>query len=203
MPYKSFSKALLAGAITLFAVATPAAAATAPFSLGDWKFKLDDGVIFRMSLLSDTVAGASNTVIDIKNFTYAEPHAAAVGFTATLLPTGTDFNPAGPATDNLMFNTSLPLQSTEPHLTAGGFAFSFDEAAQAGPPALVNYQVFLDGSQYKGCYLEPDGTQECVGVTVQAVPEPASWALMITGFGLVGAALRRRSAQQARLVRTD
>ncbi|MGL4543412.1 MAG: PEPxxWA-CTERM sorting domain-containing protein [Polymorphobacter sp.] len=28
-----------------------------------------------------------------------------------------------------------------------------------------------------------------------AVPEPASWALMIVGFGLVGAALRRRATQ--------
>jgi hypothetical protein len=33
------------------------------------------------------------------------------------------------------------------------------------------------------------------GVTLpDAVPEPASWALMITGFGLCGAALRRRRA---------
>lgn len=30
-----------------------------------------------------------------------------------------------------------------------------------------------------------------------AVPEPASWALMIVGFGLVGGALRRRSGQAA------
>ncbi|MFI4966187.1 MAG: PEPxxWA-CTERM sorting domain-containing protein [Caulobacterales bacterium] len=29
-------------------------------------------------------------------------------------------------------------------------------------------------------------------IVVQGVPEPASWALMITGFGLAGAALRRR-----------
>ena len=28
--------------------------------------------------------------------------------------------------------------------------------------------------------------------TIAAVPEPASWALMIAGFGLVGAAARRR-----------
>ncbi|MDE2619485.1 MAG: PEPxxWA-CTERM sorting domain-containing protein, partial [Sphingomonadales bacterium] len=27
-----------------------------------------------------------------------------------------------------------------------------------------------------------------------AVPEPATWALMMAGFGLVGAALRRRKA---------
>lgn len=31
-------------------------------------------------------------------------------------------------------------------------------------------------------------------VSVDAVPEPASWALMIGGFGLVGGALRRRKA---------
>jgi hypothetical protein len=31
---------------------------------------------------------------------------------------------------------------------------------------------------------------------IAAVPEPASWALMIAGFGLVGAAVRRRSNPQ-------
>jgi hypothetical protein len=31
-------------------------------------------------------------------------------------------------------------------------------------------------------------------VTVQAVPEPASWAMMIGGFALAGAAMRRRRA---------
>ena len=30
-----------------------------------------------------------------------------------------------------------------------------------------------------------------------AVPEPASWALMIAGFGLTGAALRRRRYRTA------
>lgn len=30
-------------------------------------------------------------------------------------------------------------------------------------------------------------------VNIQAVPEPATWAMMIAGFGLVGGALRRRS----------
>lgn len=36
------------------------------------------------------------------------------------------------------------------------------------------------------------------GVT-GAVPEPATWAMMILGFGLVGAALRQRRGGQIRL----
>ena len=37
-------------------------------------------------------------------------------------------------------------------------------------------------------------------VPLAAVPEPASWALMIAGFGLVGAAMRRRAAAAAAAV---
>ena len=33
-----------------------------------------------------------------------------------------------------------------------------------------------------------------IRATITAVPEPATWAMMITGFGLTGAALRRRAA---------
>jgi hypothetical protein len=33
--------------------------------------------------------------------------------------------------------------------------------------------------------------------SVAAVPEPATWALMILGFGAVAGAMRRRSAQRA------
>jgi hypothetical protein len=34
-------------------------------------------------------------------------------------------------------------------------------------------------------------------VLVNAIPEPATWAMMIGGFGLAGAALRRRAARPA------
>ena len=33
---------------------------------------------------------------------------------------------------------------------------------------------------------------ESDGWAVSAVPEPATWAMMITGFGLAGVAIRRR-----------
>ncbi|MHA6720259.1 PEPxxWA-CTERM sorting domain-containing protein [Sphingomonas sp. RS6] len=43
------------------------------------------------------------------------------------------------------------------------------------------------------------GTATITAVTAGAVPEPASWGLMIGGFAFAGAALRRRSAQATRL----
>ena len=36
------------------------------------------------------------------------------------------------------------------------------------------------------------GAASQVSITLDAVPEPATWAMMIGGFGLVGAAMRRR-----------
>jgi hypothetical protein len=47
-----------------------------------------------------------------------------------------------------------------------------------------HYTFVLDGSSYAG-----EGE-----LTVSSAPEPAAWALMISGFGLAGAALRRRRA---------
>ena len=39
-----------------------------------------------------------------------------------------------------------------------------------------------------------NGSQDLTfSATVTAVPEPASWAMMIAGFGLVGGAMRRRT----------
>lgn len=38
-------------------------------------------------------------------------------------------------------------------------------------------------------------------LTISAVPEPAAWLSMLTGFGLLGGALRQRRAASARLAR--
>ena len=37
------------------------------------------------------------------------------------------------------------------------------------------------------------GVPDIAGITAAAVPEPGVWAMLITGFGLVGAAMRRRT----------
>jgi len=72
-----------------------------------------------------------------------------------------------------------------------------------------NAQSFFDQSYAQAGFAGIDGTQahdttnfvlpaiRLNGSAAAVVPEPASWALMILGFGLVGVAARRRSATVA------
>lgn len=67
--------------------------------------------------------------------------------------------------------------------------------------AISNKGGFLDASHTFSSYFDPEktvfaDTGEAVGATflsasVAAVPEPGPWALMISGFGLIGLAMRR------------
>lgn len=63
--------------------------------------------------------------------------------------------------------------------------------------ALVDNVIFSSFGGTQGVY-EGGGNHFAmdnltIGETSGAVPEPASWALMVTGFGLMGGALRRRA----------
>ncbi len=50
---------------------------------------------------------------------------------------------------------------------------------------------FQTGLPY-AVYQSPEGGGSWTAGTITPVPEPASWALMIAGFGLIGAVSRRR-----------
>ena len=96
-------------------------------------------------------------------------------------------------------NPNAPFQAT-----SMSNLFYFDNVL-GGSPFLTNagalfksasfeYNLFSSGAGYElykagnGQYLaNSSGT-----ATLAAVPEPASWALMVAGFGLVGGAMRRR-----------
>jgi hypothetical protein len=107
--------------------------------------------------------------------------------------------------------------------TAGGvYTLSFDLANLGGTPNA--FGLFWDGSFVSIDFDVPafdyitfttsliaSGTDTSLGfifyhdpsfwlldnVTLSAVPEPASWAMLIAGFGLTGAAMRRRRAVTA------
>ena len=97
-------------------------------------------------------------------------------------------------------------------LTFSGPAFRYDPAAGnlllditvAGTAPLGGYNSFFEadvsGTQTSrvfdnsfGAIADPTGLVTSFGTG--AVPEPASWALMITGFGMVGAGMRRRATR--------
>lgn len=84
----------------------------------------------------------------------------------------------------------LTLASSWNPATLNGALFSGNVAAMEA--------YFATGLQQARGYLNVHTTVfpggEIRGFLTPAVPEPATWALLLLGFGLVGATLRRRSA---------
>ncbi|MFD1612386.1 PEPxxWA-CTERM sorting domain-containing protein [Sphingomonas tabacisoli] len=61
----------------------------------------------------------------------------------------------------------------------------------AGSGFGSNFVGFIDNVDVRS----PNGNNFNVNFEAAAVPEPATWAMMLGGFGLVGAAMRRRSTK--------
>jgi|GEM_PF-1404916 hypothetical protein len=89
------------------------------------------------------------------------------------------------------------------YLNAGGsFSFNyFYGISNAGEDSdHLTAQMFLADSDYNILSQSSENGQypfhgaNSAAIGFNAVPEPASWALMIVGFGMVGAATRRRRA---------
>ena len=61
---------------------------------------------------------------------------------------------------------------------------------------IYGYQLFNGTTVVASGTLDPGGANNSATATfaaANAVPEPATWAMMIGGFGLIGAAARRRT----------
>lgn len=96
-----------------------------------------------------------------------------------------------PSTVNLSINGGAIqsfTNSSETPFAVNWRQFSLAFAA-AGPTEIV----FLNGTSLADNYLGLDDVS-VTAVSVDPVPEPASWALLFTGFGLVGTAMRRRAS---------
>lgn len=105
-------------------------------------------------------------------------------------PTGAN---AGVALDFMSFPLTL----------SGRIDFSFDlSLASSYRPGFLSTgtaaearsrleAAFADGRAYFNLHTTTFGAGEIRG-QISAVPEPGTWAMMILGFGLVGAAMRRR-----------
>lgn len=106
----------------------------------------------------------------------------------------------GAATVDLFVNNALAGSYTVLPPARDGvnwqrFTYSF---AGTGAPVRVGLYASLDpASSNLGVGLDNVvlDVKPAIGPVAPGVPEPASWAMLIAGFGLAGTALRRRRAQ--------
>jgi hypothetical protein len=143
----------------------------------------------------DSVANSMNVQVTFSGLT-GGPAAAAHIHCCT--PVGTNTGVAVgftgfPAATSGSYNNTFDLTNsaiyTSGFLTAsGGTAAGAEAALLAGLAAHQAYSNIHNATF-------PGG--EIRGFLRAGIPEPASWARMIAGFGLVGATLRRRTARLA------
>jgi hypothetical protein len=153
--------------------------------------------------LSWATAGQAAVIYDFKWFADDDPQAALLGsfrFTAIDFITGRiDVNPEDLDACAVSFpGSKCSAQALDPDSAAFGepgfdvVVFNYNQVASRVRPAV---HFFEDGSfrtagvheQIVSDYI----SQLTVTVVPNAVPEPATWALMILGFGLAGTGIRR------------
>jgi hypothetical protein len=147
-------------------------------------------------------------------FTVSSTMAGAIdaslpGFYAIGVNTGTGTGPfAGIGAPNVLFNKVISVQKTGAATISGvavpgGAQISGDTLSLIVPlsmlpttgfaPLNYGWNIWPRSGTVGGNAVISDFAPN--NATIAAVPEPASWAMMLGGFGLVGAAVRRRRTQ--------
>ncbi len=171
-------KTLIAGAavLSVLAIAAPASAVTivTPFLSGPFSLTNPLGTIPATKLVTGNTYDFS--------FTLATPvgSATSVQLLAQLLKHGQ--------------STPEMIQYSLYSGTSGSGTFITQSSSDFSPtiaftPAAGNYYVEVN-------YIAVSG-EVAGGTLTSSVPEPASWAMMLVGFGALGVALRRRAAKVA------
>lgn len=112
-------------------------------------------------------AGTSNTLVDFFRYVSVTPVNLATGnYTIGALFTS--------GLDGVHFPGTAGTLTVDPRISFGGATFAFGGV-------LANPTLFTGGEGYIG-----------PNMNIAPVPEPATWAMLIAGFGLVGYVSRRR-----------
>lgn len=185
---------LIAGAAAAMALGGSAQAATTYFAQLNGATENPPVATPATGTATVTIDAATNMMTVMVAFTgltspatASHIHCCAVPPTNAGVATTTPSFPGFPAATSGTYDQTfdlLSLSSYNPAFVAanGGTAASAEAVLLAGMAAGETYLNIHDANN-------PGG--EIRGVLV-AVPEPASWALLTIGFGLLGAAMRRR-----------
>ena len=192
-----------------------------PFVCNDSGVSVGQSIDFQ-EIYSSTAFSGPLTFAAITFFTWSTQPAVSVlagnyniTFGTTLAPVGSGY-PVGPLSNVVTFyNGALggPVGST---YAISGTPYTYNpadgnlvmEIVVTNQTALGNgsgngyFLADYTGAQVSRAYLETNvGTGGPTGALVTrfgaGVPEPATWALMLAGFGATGAALRRAHRKQA------
>jgi hypothetical protein len=203
-------KHLILGAVAV-GLAGAAHATTVPDATGDFipsfagphqadldvtSFSVNFNSAINSFLLQSTFAGTIDTSLP--------------GFYAIGVNTGTGFGPFGSiGAPNVLFNQVIVVQKNGTakiggtSLAPGSVTIGGNALSLIVPLSLLPSTGF-DAAHYGFNIWPRDGVSSGVAAisdfapnnaTIASAPEPASWAMMLGGFGLIGGAMRRRRTQ--------
>ena len=170
--------------------------------------KLAVGLFGATALAMASAANATITV-DNSSMVFDGPTSNDGGITTTIgyteanlaTPTFTEWLTFTNTLDGLysitLSTSSLPVDFTSAILTNGITNYALSLVGQQGPNEFWGLDTtFIPSGQYtltiNGNNSNTGSLGGSVTITEAAVPEPATWALMLIGFGAVGWQLRRR-----------
>jgi hypothetical protein len=184
----------LAAATLALVLATPAFAGLDGASVSvDYRFP-DLATVYGGATpsVSPFVVGAGvETVVNVEGVTFISADFTDLGLTLTF-----DTVLGAPTWNTVPFNGLVFTSSAFAGLTGATVLGS----TTFGSPLFDASRLTLTGSELRlnwNGISYADGQQLHIAFTDGVIPEPATWAMMIAGFGLVGAAMRRRAPAAA------
>jgi hypothetical protein len=161
------------------------------------------------ALTGATAANAAITIVDTSgsNIVVGTPDNSTipnkVGFDTTTNSAGTvspffDFSndQTGSYRFSLITSTKGATVTLEQLLNGGTLVDPITEITGTGNSLTLDTGTLMAGATYRFLYTfgagDGGGTVSGNASFVQAVPEPATWAMMLVGFGGIGVAMRRR-----------
>ena len=98
-----------------------------------------------------------------------------------------------PADGNLLLDVTIPSGAT---VSGPGFGFLTFDTVNTIDDGIYSVVNISDGRAASGT-LSTAGAITAFSVSSAAVPEPSTWMMMVTGFGILGAAMWRRRLKSA------